>query len=977
MAKLNKSIAIAVILALVLSLGTLFLPAHRALALSPVYVDVTNGSDSYDGSSPTDEGGGVGPVATIAHGFTLVNSGGTISVAAGTYPEHLTFDKSFTLAGHSATDTFITGSDTSPSVIQVDDNSEGSVSVTISEVRIRQGNYGGGTGGLGIIASNGHTTTVTVNDCNIDGNTGRNGGGVGVGYHCTLYMDRCAIFDNTVGSSGYGGGGINNAGGVVNLTNCTIGPNNTVNSDGSPTQYGYGGGIANYPYDVYGGNVTVMNCTIANNIAGDTPGYGGGFYNGEYGTMTFENTIVAYNVGSGGLNNGYNESGSHPGTVVSNGYNIDSLDDCGFHNTLNGDQVNTDPLLQTLNDNGGPTYTFAIPATSPAKDTGYCIQGMDQRAVPRPQGPQCDIGAFEYESSPFISSVSPRWGYLGQTADFVINGSDLNGNGAYTSVSFGDGITVNSLNINSNVQITVNLTIAADASLGTRTVQVTNLGGTGNRPDAFTVYVTPLLSTAYVNSVTGSDTWTGTSPTHTTGNIGPKQTISSAYDVLDDGGTINLAACTFPEHNLTFTKSLTLAGTYAPGTIIDGSNTDGVIKVDELPATTVSVTISDLTMENGNEDTFAGGLTVTGGATVTVNDCVIKDNTGVRGGGVGVNQDCTLNMNRCTVSGNTTQSSGSGGSGIYNFDGGAVNLTNCTISGNTITNALIGWSQGAGIENYSGGQVTLENCTLADNHINSAVGPAQGGGFYNGSGSTMVFQNTIVAGNTANGGGNNGSNGGTVTSNGYNIDSLNECGFTGTGDLVNTNPNLGPLQDNGGPTLTMALPAGSPAIDTGTSVSGVTTDQCGVARPQGSGCDRGAYELATAPAVPTLKSPATGATVSTITPRLEWNPPLRGATYNIQIATASTFAPASLVVSDSRTHLYYDVAGGLTWAKTYYWRVNARNGGGTSAWSAYRTFKTSVVPPPNPRSDLTATASPPTKCGSTGTTTPATRRASR
>jgi hypothetical protein len=91
-----------------------------------------------------------------------------------------------------------------------------------------------------------------------------------------------------------------------------------------------------------------------------------------------------------------------------------------------------------------------------------------------------------------------------------------------------------------------------------------------------------------------------------------------------------------------------------------------------------------------------------------------------------------------------------------------------------------------------------------------------------------------------------------MTSNGYNLSSDGTCNFNSTGDLNNTDPKLGPLQDNGGPTQTMALLSGSPAIDAG-NPSGCTdgqghllkTDQRGEPRPDRedkSGCDMGAYE---------------------------------------------------------------------------------------------------------------------------------------
>ena len=91
-----------------------------------------------------------------------------------------------------------------------------------------------------------------------------------------------------------------------------------------------------------------------------------------------------------------------------------------------------------------------------------------------------------------------------------------------------------------------------------------------------------------------------------------------------------------------------------------------------------------------------------------------------------------------------------------------------------------------------------------------------------------------------------------MVSKGYNLSSDSTCNFDGPGDMNNTNPNLGPFENNGGPTLTMALPSGSPAIEAG-NPSGCTdgsghplkTDQRGVSRPDpedAGGCDIGAYE---------------------------------------------------------------------------------------------------------------------------------------
>ncbi|HEY3228182.1 MAG TPA: choice-of-anchor Q domain-containing protein, partial [Roseiflexaceae bacterium] len=83
---------------------------------------------------------------------------------------------------------------------------------------------------------------------------------------------------------------------------------------------------------------------------------------------------------------------------------------------------------------------------------------------------------------------------------------------------------------------------------------------------------------------------------------------------------------------------------------------------------------------------------------------------------------------------------------------------------------------------------------------------------------------------------------GAITSSGHNLSSDSSCGFTAGGDLQNTNPLLGPLAANGGPTPTHALLPGSPAFEAGTNTGCPATDQRGILRPQGIFCDIGAFE---------------------------------------------------------------------------------------------------------------------------------------
>lgn len=195
-------------------------------------------------------------------------------------------------------------------------------------------------------------------------------------------------------SAGPGGsGGIGDGGGAwmisneppVSIANITVAANLV---QALPNGIADGGGLyigANSP-----GGITLTNATIvANTIEGD-PSVGGGgdaFLGGE-------NTKVLNTVISAGVSSTTAEQNC-AGKPASLGHNLDSRDECNFHAA--GDQVDKDPLLGPLMDNGGPTQTFAPLAGSPlvnAGDNGACPL-FDQRAVVRPQVLTCDIGAVE------------------------------------------------------------------------------------------------------------------------------------------------------------------------------------------------------------------------------------------------------------------------------------------------------------------------------------------------------------------------------------------------------------------------------------------------------------------------------------------------------------------------------------------------------------------------------------------------------
>jgi cysteine-rich repeat protein len=286
--------------------------------------------------------------------------------------------------------------------------------------------------------------------------------------------------------------------------------------------------------------------------------------------------------------------------------------------------------------------------------------------------------------------------------------------------------------------------------------------------------------------------------------------------------------------DLDITESITINGADAKTTIIDGNGTDRVLHIDPnfVAKGALTVDLSNLTIQNGHPVGFVqdgGGILNEG--TLSLTNCTIKNNTAgtvnTAGDGGGIYDDGgpVVDCVNSTFSGNSARD----GAALSNSN--TATFTNCTISGNTASD------EGGGI--LSTDTLTMINSTI----VNNMAGQA-GGGILNAdnTGGVTFLLNTIVANNTVD------NCSGTITSNGHNLDSGNTCLFTGTGDLINKNPNLGFLQDNGGPTETHALLSGSPAIDSGDNTGCPNTDQRGFSRPTDGNndgtavCDIGSFE---------------------------------------------------------------------------------------------------------------------------------------
>jgi predicted outer membrane repeat protein len=327
-----------------------------------------------------------------------------------------------------------------------------------------------------------------------------------------------------------------------------------------------------------------------------------------------------------------------------------------------------------------------------------------------------------------------------------------------------------------------------------------------------------------------------------------------------DGDTLAIAAGTYTEPGILVNKSLTLQGKSAATTIVQAAASKGTAtdRMFTVPAG-VTVTLQNLTVRYGRPTGAGGGLanfgtltlirstihsnaatqfsqTPGGGlanfSTLTLTRSTVRNNTAGQGGGI--YNEGTLTLTRSTVRNNTARRPGGG---LYNREGHHVTLTTSTVSGNATR------STGGGL--CCDGGFTLTNSTVSGN---TAAGG--GGGLYNAFG-TVTLTSSIVANNPDGGDCFIVDTGGElIISHGYNLDSDRSClPFAGT-DQPGVDPLLGPLQDNGGPTLTHALLPGSPAIDAipwGTNGCGTThlADQCGQPRPQppGGACDIGAYEV--------------------------------------------------------------------------------------------------------------------------------------
>ena len=341
-------------------------------------------------------------------------------------------------------------------------------------------------------------------------------------------------------------------------------------------------------------------------------------------------------------------------------------------------------------------------------------------------------------------------------------------------------------------------------------------------------------------------------------------TIDQALTLAGAGDTVNVAAGTYAEPTLAVDGER-LVGTGAAVTIIEAAGQHTIMGADG------NSTISGVTLRNG---WASSGGALTNFGTLTIESSVLTGNIGAQTAGAVYNVG-SLVLRNSVVSSNTVTATVGFAGGILNA--GALTIENSTFTGNPsshvgalsntgtaeIYNSTVHANRATG--GYTGGLHNQGTLTVTNVTVSGNTATEHGAGMMATAGSSLVVVNSTVAGNTGTGGaglhlfggsvrlkntivaGNTPANcyidvSATLTSEGHNLDSGATCSLAATGDLDDTDPLLGPLQNNGGPTLTHALLPGSSAINGGSNSGCPATDQRGYSRPMDGTCDIGAFE---------------------------------------------------------------------------------------------------------------------------------------
>ncbi len=632
------------------------------------------------------------------------------------------------------------------------------------------------------------------------------------------------------------GGNASAGGGVVNVGTLTV-TNSTISGN---TANGVGGGIFN------NGTLTVTNSTVSGNTAALG---GGGIFNNGGRTLTVTNSTISGNTANGG-------GGGGRGGGIENFGNLTVT-----NSTISGNRV------PNGDNNGGGILTFVTATITNSTITNNSAAGANSAG-----GVVRNSGTVTVRSSIIAGNVNnanqPDVVSSANPGGFTITSSGFNLIGNRGAIAFsqpGDqsGGAGNPI---------LNPFLGPLQNNGGATPTYALLGGSSalnaGNASGLTTDQRGVPRVSGASADIGAVEMQALIVTNTTDSLGAGTLRQAITTANDNGPGLDDIIFGIPPFNTTQTINLLTALPDITSSVTingPGANLLTVRRADNAPdfriftITGGPVTISGMKIGNGRA---SGGGGIFSQSPLTLTNVHVTGNQASAGGGGVDLQFADGVFTGCTFSANTA----AGGGGILYEDDEAhtLRLLNCTVSGNQITSG-----GGGGIRHFChGGESRLEivSSTIAGNTAGSGSG---GIAMRTDEGeATMTLRNTIIASNTP-------ANLATerllglarITSLGFNLTSDNSLQtlefLNQPTDFVNTNPLLGPLQDNGGPTPTHALRFGSRALDAGHS-SGTMTDQRGLPRRvdlatinnerDSDGADIGAYEAQSAPVqvTPTL-----------------------------------------------------------------------------------------------------------------------------
>lgn len=868
------------------------------------------GSDSNSCLSST------APCATINGAIGKASGGDTIYVAIGVYTSDgsdvVFINKDVTLSGGWDV-TFTTQDGTS--TIDGEESRRGllvnpNMTATVDNFIIQNGFVDGTGYGSGVYNGG----TLTMSNCTVWRNRTFRGGGIYVSNYGQLILNNCSVLENIVDYHGGGiyvnlngtlilnnstinanrgdyGGGISSNNGNLTLNNSIISNNQAIDGGGiydagwmminnsivSDNEAETGGGIYKWQADltisnsaitrnsavngggiyILGYNVYMQNSTISGNMAENGAGIytestlklssitmsrniaiqeGGGIYR-ESGNVTAQNSILAGNIND--------NSPDCFGDINTSGYNlIGDIIGCTF-SPGEGDLTNIEANLgHLIAPSGTPWYHPLMPG-SPAIDAGNLtgcrdhlnnLLSKDQREVSRVG--RCDIGAYEY-TTPGLANMVAAVGGTPQrippsfTFEFPLQAAVMDAIGSpvqYIPVTFTAPESGPSGKFADTGTFTTQAETTESGVVTTSMFTANLMQGSYTVTATVTGIVTPthfeLSNVGWYVATSGDDD----NDCQTT--ITPCASINGALSktLFIPGDTVLVATGIYTsavEEVVLLDEDVSLSGGWSNSfitqdeiTTVDGENQRRGMKVNN----NVIATVERFTFQNGAA-THGGGIHNSG--ELTLKHITVRNNAATQGGGgIDNTSGSTLTMYNSAIISNTRNGIGTAWGTLY--------LNNVTISGNT----------DGGI-NSLGGWVFLNNCTISDNTDSGILHTTTTDG------GTVELQNTILSGNI----GARKDCAGEINSLGYNLlGDTSECTyFSGTGDLLDTNPGLLPLPQ-GSPAYLPLLP-NSPAIDAGnptgcTDHKGnfLSIDQRGSTRPiDGNGdtsaiCDIGSYE---------------------------------------------------------------------------------------------------------------------------------------